>query len=204
MTPRRPRGLFVSLCCRVPAHPPTHPPGGFPAHPPTSPYATCAIALGSNVGDRPSHIAFAFDALASLPRTRLLARGPIIETQAIGAGKVDPGGPYLNSVALIDTMLNPRELLDHLHALELQRGRHRTAEWRWAPRTLDLDILTYGNRALTEHDLTIPHPRLHERLFVLEPLAAIAPNLVVPGKGKVGDLLAALAAAPVQTGTTIG
>lgn len=174
------------------------------AHPPTSPSATVAIALGSNVGDRHDHLAFAFEALARLPKTRLVARAPVFETAPLAAPGVDPGGPYLNSAAIIETMLEPRDLLDRLHDIELQRGRHRSAEWRWAPRTLDLDILTYGDRIMNEPRLTIPHPRLHERLFVLEPLAAIAPDLMIPGKGKAADLLAGLAPLPMRTGRTVG
>ena len=175
----------------------------MPAHPPTSPYAVAAIALGSNVGDRASHIAHGFEALGRLPHTELVARGPIIETLPVGGPGTDLGGPYLNSAAMIRTRLLPRELLDHLHVIELGRGRHRQAEWRCAPRTLDLDILTYGDCTIRETHLTIPHPRLHERVFVLEPLAAIAPDLFVPGKGKVAELLAAISPVPMRTGTTV-
>jgi 2-amino-4-hydroxy-6-hydroxymethyldihydropteridine diphosphokinase len=153
---------------------------------------TAAIALGSNLADRRANIEAAFEALAALPSTQLLARGPIIETPPLTAPGLDPGGPYLNSAALIQTALSLRDLLDHLHAIERTQGRDRAHEQRWAPRTLDLDIITYADRTIDEPGLTIPHPRAHERIFVLEPLAAIAPTLLIPGRGRVADLLQAL------------
>ncbi|HVU63719.1 MAG TPA: 2-amino-4-hydroxy-6-hydroxymethyldihydropteridine diphosphokinase [Phycisphaerales bacterium] len=165
---------------------------------------TAAIALGSNLGDRAAHIAAAFDALAHLPRTDLIARAPSIETAPLGAPGIDAGGPYLNSAALLHTALPARDLLNHLHAIELSRGRNRDAEPRWGPRTLDLDLLVYGDQIIDEPGLTIPHPRLHERDFVLEPLYVIAPDLEVPGRGKVADLLAALAPGSMHVGRTVG
>jgi 2-amino-4-hydroxy-6-hydroxymethyldihydropteridine diphosphokinase len=148
---------------------------------------TAAIALGSNVGDRRAHIEFGFDALARLPDSRLIARSTVIETAA--AGPV-PQGPYLNAAAVLDTALRPSDLLAHLLAAERERGRDREREQRWGPRTLDLDLLLFGDRIIHEPGLTIPHPRLHERLFVLEPLAEIAAGTNVPGLGQtVGGLL---------------
>lgn len=112
-----------------------------------------------------------------------------IETAPVGG--VDQGA-YLNAAALLRTSLLPRELLDALHGIEREQGRDRSKERRWGPRTLDLDLLTYGDMIVCEAGLTVPHPRLHERGFVLEPLAAVAPELVVPGLGKVVDLLTKL------------
>ncbi len=159
-----------------------------------APHDIAAVAIGSNVGDRRAHIGAAFDALAAMPGTRVLARGPIIETPALTAPGLNPGGPYLNSAALLSTLLEPRDLLDRLHAIERSRGRTREGEARWAPRTLDLDLIAYADRTMDLPGLTLPHPRAHERTFVLEPLAAIAPDLVLPGRGRVADLLARLSA----------
>jgi 2-amino-4-hydroxy-6-hydroxymethyldihydropteridine diphosphokinase len=151
-----------------------------------------AIALGSNVGDRSAHIRFALDAMSRLPGTRLAAKGPVLPTPAVGMLGVEPGGEYLNSAALIETSLAPRDLLTALHGIERSRGRRREVEGRWGPRTLDLDLLVYGDLVMEEPGFTVPHPRMHERRFVLEPLAAIAPDLMVPGRGRVADLLAAM------------
>jgi 2-amino-4-hydroxy-6-hydroxymethyldihydropteridine diphosphokinase len=138
---------------------------------------TAAIALGSNLGDRTAAIAIALDRISQLPHTTLLLSSSPIET--------DPVGPisqprYLNAAALIATTLPPRELLTALLTIERTLGRTREADQRWGPRTIDLDLLLYGDQVLNETRLTIPHPRLHERLFVLTPLASIAPNLFVP------------------------
>lgn len=154
-----------------------------------------AIAIGSNLGDRAAHVAGAFVALASIPGTVVLRRSEAIVTAPVGLpGGADPGGPYLNAAALIRTTIVPRELLSLLHAIERGAGRDRAAESaRWGPRTLDLDLLLYEDRVIDEPGLTVPHPRMHERRFVLEPLAQIAPDWVVPTFGlTVADLLRAL------------
>lgn len=140
-----------------------------------------AVALGSNLGDRRAHIDFAFGALGGLPDSRLVARSSVVETAPVGPVEQ---GAYLNAAALLETSLSARDLLDRLLSVELQRGRDRGREQRWGPRTLDLDLLLYGDRVIDEPGLSVPHPRLHERLFVLHPLAKIAPDLVVPGLGK--------------------
>ena len=138
------------------------------------------VAIGSNVGDRSAHVEHAFDALGRIPGTRLVARSPVIETDPVGP----PGqGPYLNAVAEVRTSLAPRALLDALLAVERERGRDRLREIRFGPRTLDLDLLAWGDaepggRARIEADgITVPHPRMGERPFVLGPLSAIAPEL---------------------------
>ena len=151
-----------------------------------------AIAIGSNVGARDAHVAFAFEAIARLPGTQIVARGPVIRTVAVGKPGVDAGGEYLNSCVVVRTSLGARELLAGLHEIERERGRDRAAEERWGPRTLDLDLLVYGDAVIDEPGLTVPHPRLHERRFVLEPLAAIAPEMMVPGRGRVVELLRVL------------
>jgi 2-amino-4-hydroxy-6-hydroxymethyldihydropteridine diphosphokinase len=148
-----------------------------------------AIALGSNLGDRAAYLHAGLAGLRGLPHTVLDAASQLIETAPVGG--VDQG-PYLNAAALLRTSLPPRELLEALHAIERAHGRDRSREQRWGPRTLDLDLLTYGDVIIDEPGLTIPHPRLHEREFVLEPLAAIAPALEVPGRGTVAQLLATL------------
>lgn len=101
---------------------------------------------------------------------------PIIETEPAGG---PPQGPFLNTVVEIDTTLAPRALLQTLQAIERQLGRVPSTE-RWGPRPIDLDILLYGDRAVNEPDLEIPHPRLHERLFVLQPLAQLSPECIHP------------------------
>jgi 2-amino-4-hydroxy-6-hydroxymethyldihydropteridine diphosphokinase len=149
---------------------------------------TAAIALGSNLGDRHGHIAFAFDALSKLPGVQLTGRSSIIETAPVGP---IPQGPYLNAAGAILTTLSAADLLAQLFAIERLRGRDRASEQRWGPRTLDLDLLLYGNQLIDEDGLSVPHPRLHERLFVLEPLAQVLPGALVPGLNKtVAALLA--------------
>lgn len=146
-----------------------------------------AIGLGSNVGDRRAHLDAAVHALAVCPGVRVVAVSAYLETAPVGpAGQ----GPYLNAAATLETTLDARPLLDALLEIERTRGRDRTREQRWGPRTLDLDLLVFGDRVIDEPGLRVPHPRLGERAFVLEPLAEIAPDLAVPGIGRsVGALL---------------
>jgi 2-amino-4-hydroxy-6-hydroxymethyldihydropteridine diphosphokinase len=147
---------------------------------------TAAIALGTNLGDRRAHIAFAFDALARLPDSKLIASSRVVETAPVGPVEQ---GDYLNAAAVLETNLPARDLLGHLLSIERLRGRDRAREQRWGPRTLDLDLLLYGDRIIDEPGLAVPHPRLHERLFVLGPLAEVAPDLVVPGLGRTVEQL---------------
>jgi 2-amino-4-hydroxy-6-hydroxymethyldihydropteridine diphosphokinase len=100
-----------------------------------------------------------------------------------GAQSADASRPYLNAAAVIETGLPARTLLEHLLEIERRRGRIRAPGGRWGARTLDLDILLFGNDVINEEQLTIPHPRLHERLFALRPLAEIAPEMIVPATG---------------------
>jgi 2-amino-4-hydroxy-6-hydroxymethyldihydropteridine diphosphokinase len=140
------------------------------------------VGLGANLGDREGTIRAA---VADLPG--VVAVSTLRETDPVG---ITDQPRFLNGVAVLETELAPRELLDVLLAAERRLGRERGK--RWGPRTIDLDLLLYGDEVIDETGLTIPHPRLHERRFVLEPLADLAPELVVPGHGRVKDLLAKL------------
>ena len=149
--------------------------------------STAYVALGANLGDARAALDAAFVALAQLPGTTLRAASSLYRTAPI-----DSSGPdYLNAVVRLDTTLAPRALLDALHAIEHAHGRARP--YRNAPRTLDLDLLLHGRRRSVDPALTLPHPRLHVRAFVLHPLAEIAPDLAIPGRGPVKKLLTQVA-----------
>jgi len=145
------------------------------------------VGLGSNLGDRAGEIERALGALATLPATTLVARSALYRSAPVAAS----GGDYLNAVARLRTTLAPIDLLHALQAIERAHGRERP--FANAPRTLDLDLLLHGNAVLASDELTLPHPRLHERAFVLVPLAEIAPDLVVPGHGALAALRRAVA-----------
>ncbi len=142
------------------------------------------IGLGSNLGDRIGELERAFDEIAGLPATTLVARSSYYESAPVDAG----GDDYLNAVAHIRTALDPVELLRALQGIEARHGRSRP--FPRAPRTLDLDLLLLGGRAMATPELTLPHPRIGERAFVLVPLAEIAPGIDVPGRGRVEALRA--------------
>jgi 2-amino-4-hydroxy-6-hydroxymethyldihydropteridine diphosphokinase len=148
--------------------------------------STAFIALGANLGDRRAALDAAFVAIAGLPRTTLRAASSLYRSAPLDAG----GPDYLNAVLQVETGLAPNALLAALHAIERAQGRERP--FHHAPRTLDLDLLLHGNRRIATPTLTLPHPRLHERAFVLVPLAEIAPGCAVPGLGVVSELLSAL------------
>lgn len=145
------------------------------------------VALGSNLGDPERQLSAAFAALGDLEGTELMGRSRLFQTSPQGG---PPGQPdYLNAVARLQTRLDPQELLRGLQAIECRAGRQRAE--RWGPRTLDLDLVLYGGLALATPELTLPHPRLAERAFVLVPLAEVAPEgLWIPGQGTLADLLA--------------
>ena len=150
-----------------------------------------AVGLGSNVGVREAHIEAGFAGLAALAGTSLIGRSSVLETEPV-VGDVGPAGQgaYLNAAALIATRLPARSVLDGLLAIELDRGRDREREGRWGPRTLDLDLLLYADAVIDEAGLVVPHPRMAERAFVLEPLAEIAGDFVIPGRGGAGRTVA--------------
>jgi 2-amino-4-hydroxy-6-hydroxymethyldihydropteridine diphosphokinase len=144
------------------------------------------VGLGANLGNREGSIRRAADLLG------VVRLSTIRETEPWGY--VDQPA-FLNAVAELETELAPRALLDRLLEVERELGRTREGP-RWGPRTIDLDLLLYGDLRLDEPGLTVPHPRLHERLFVLEPLAELAPDAAVPGHGRVRSLLAEIQSAP--------
>ena len=146
------------------------------------------IALGSNLGDARAQVLDAFDALARLPGTQLLARSHLYLTPPWG---VLDQPPFVNAVAHIDTTLPPHALLDELLVIERAAGRVRDGE-RWGPRTLDLDVLHMEAVVMSDERLSLPHPRIADRAFVLLPLHDLAPGLDLPGQGRVVELLAAL------------
>jgi len=147
------------------------------------------VALGSNLGDREATLCAALETLAAEPRIDVVAVSRFYDTEPVGY--VDQPR-FLNGAAALETELPPRELLERLLAVELRFGRSREDVPSQGPRTLDLDLLLYGDAEIDEPGLRVPHPRLHERRFVLEPLADLDPTLEVPGKGQVQDILARL------------
>ncbi len=152
---------------------------------------TAFIGLGSNLGDREQALRSALDALAALPGTRLVRTSSVVES----APKDSPAGAgmFLNAVAKLETSLGPRELLGSLLAIEKAHGRDRAGQPRNAPRTLDLDLLLYSDAVVDSPDLQIPHPRMHERHFVLWPLLQIEPKARDPRSGLLfADALARL------------
>jgi 2-amino-4-hydroxy-6-hydroxymethyldihydropteridine diphosphokinase len=145
------------------------------------------IALGSNLGDRERHLRAALEALRALRGVRDVVASRVYETDPVGPGEQEP---YLNAVARVSTNLSPRDLLDRLLAIERSEDRER-GPVRNAPRTLDLDLLLYGEREIDEPGLVVPHPRMAQRAFVLEPLCDLAPDLVIPGASAPVSALAA-------------
>jgi 2-amino-4-hydroxy-6-hydroxymethyldihydropteridine diphosphokinase len=143
------------------------------------------VGLGANLGDRERTLRAAVDALAAEDGIEVAAVSTLRDTDPVG---VSDQPRFLNGAAELETTLTARKLLEALLAVEQQFGRVRVPG-EHGPRTLDLDLLLYGDAELSEPGLTVPHPRLHERLFVLEPLAELAPGLVVPGRGEVESLL---------------
>lgn len=146
------------------------------------------IGLGANLGDREAALRGALEALAAQPEVELIAVSTLRETDPVGYVEQPR---FLNAAAAVETELPPRALLDRLLAIERAQGRTREGP-RYGPRTIDLDLLLYGDEVVDEPGLTVPHPRLHERAFALEPLAELAPGVVVPGRGRVEKLLAEL------------
>ncbi len=151
------------------------------------PFVRAYIGLGSNLDDPQGQLRRAVEALRSLPESRLTAVSPFYRSRPMGpADQPD----YVNAVAMLDTCLEPLALLDALQAIEQQQGRVRTGA-RWGPRTLDLDLLLYGTERIDHPRLSVPHPGMRERSFVLRPLADLAPELVLPDGTPLTEWLAA-------------
>jgi 2-amino-4-hydroxy-6-hydroxymethyldihydropteridine diphosphokinase len=161
-----------------------------------TPRTLAAVALGSNLADPERQVRRAFAELAAIPETRLVACSRLYRTPAVGPPQPD----YVNAAALLETRLGAFDLFEALLAIEAAHGRVRGE--RWGPRTLDLDLLVYGDAVIDEPRLTVPHPQLAGRPFVLVPLAEVAATLEVPGLGPVGALCAACPGAgivPLET-----
>lgn len=151
------------------------------------------IALGSNLDDPALHVDQAFGELARLSSSRLLTRSSLYRSGPVGL--LDQPD-FINAVAQIETALDPHGLLDAL--LEIEHAHGRVREFINAPRTLDLDILMYGDLQCNERRLILPHPRMHQRAFVLQPLLEIAPDCHIPGRGTVAELLASCAGQRIE------
>ena len=143
------------------------------------------LALGSNLGDRQDILQGAVDAIVGLPGVRVTAVSPVYETVPVG-GPAQPD--YLNAIVLADVARPARELLDRLHEIEAAFDRVRVV--RWGPRTLDIDVVDFGGERSDDPELTLPHPRAHERAFVLGPWRDVDPDAALPGHGPVAELLA--------------
>jgi 2-amino-4-hydroxy-6-hydroxymethyldihydropteridine diphosphokinase len=155
--------------------------------------ARAYIGLGANLDDPAARVRDAFVELAALPETQLVTRSALYRTQPQGyAAQPD----FVNAVAALDTGLAPAELLDRLQAIETKAGRRRS--FPNAPRTLDLDLLLYDTRRIEQPGLVVPHPRMHERAFVLVPLLEIAPEARIPGAGSARECLARVAGQAVE------
>jgi len=152
---------------------------------PTTTAHRAALALGSNLGNRLENLQGAVDALGDTPRTSVIALSRVYETDPVGGPEQEA---YFNGVVIVETALPPAMLLERAHAIEEAFQRVRTE--RWGPRTLDIDILTYDDLVSDADGPTLPHPRAHERGFVLAPWHDADAEAVVPGRGRVGDLLA--------------
>lgn len=145
---------------------------------------TACIGLGANLGDAAATLRAAFDAIAGLAGTRLVAASPLYVTPAWG---LEDQPDFVNAAARVETALAPGALLEALLEIERRFGRDRSREQRWGPRTLDLDLLLYGDAVIDLPGLQVPHPRLHERAFALVPLADVAPELHIAGHGPVQE-----------------
>jgi 2-amino-4-hydroxy-6-hydroxymethyldihydropteridine diphosphokinase len=158
----------------------------------TKGWTRAVIALGTNQGDREELLANAVADLAATEGVRVLVASSVIDSIALTESGFDETEPaYLNQVVVIESAWPATHLLDKLHEIEARHGRLRD-HVRWAPRTLDLDIITFGDLTLDTPTLTIPHPRAHERHFVLAPWLEIDPEATLPGHGPVRELVAGL------------
>lgn len=150
--------------------------------------AIAYIGIGSNLEDPLHQVQHSIANLDTIPWTKFVSSSSLYLSEPLLAEGAADQPDYVNAVVKVETGLDPWSLLEELHHLEALSGRVRSE--RWAPRTLDLDILLYDDRIIDSPDLTVPHPGLYERNFVLYPLAEIDPDLVIPGSGEIGGLLA--------------
>ena len=148
---------------------------------------TAYVGLGANLGSREAMLRRAVELLGEADGVEVLAVSQLRETEPVG---VFDQPLFLNGAVAVETTRTPRQLLDLL--LEIERSLGRVREKRWGPRTVDLDLLVYGDEVVDEPGLRVPHPRLHERRFALAPLAELDPDLAIPGRGSVSDVLAEL------------
>jgi len=153
------------------------------------------VGMGGNVGDVENTIMEALWAMDSLPQTSIRAQSMLYRSPPWG--RTDQA-PFINAVVELQTRLAARVLLDYLLEVETRFGRVRSQGEKWGPRTLDLDLLNFGDAVLDQPGMHLPHPHLHERAFVLVPLAEIAPKLEIPGRGRVSDLLALIDASGIE------
>lgn len=153
---------------------------------------SCYIGIGANLGDAAKNVTRAIARLGQIPETQVTAQSSLFRTAPVDAG----GDDYVNAVAKIETSLAPLDLLDALRAIEQDMGRERP--YRNAPRTLDLDILLYGAQTITSDALTVPHPRMTQRAFVLIPLLQIDPFITIPGKGPAHGFVPDVAGQAIQ------
>jgi len=175
----------------------TQPPPPHDPRPGREP-VVAVVALGANMGHRHDTIEHAVQRLSRLPLVDDVLVSESFETVAVRVDGPDPDAPaYVNAVALVTTRLAPAVLLGMLHAIEEEHGRERRE--RWGDRTLDLDLITYGDAVSDDPHLLLPHPRAAERLFVLEPWLTVDPDAVLPGSGRVADLVAGLRVADSGT-----
>jgi 2-amino-4-hydroxy-6-hydroxymethyldihydropteridine diphosphokinase len=151
------------------------------------------VGLGANLGEPRQQLEDAFIAMSGLPHTRIAARSSLYRSAPVG---YEAQPDFVNAVAALDTALAPGVLLEGLQGIERRHGRERS--FPNAPRTLDLDLLLYGEDRIARPGLSVPHPRMHERAFVLRPLAEIAPDALVPGLGTAAELLARCAGQDVE------
>ena len=147
------------------------------------------VGLGSNLGDRETTLHAAVERLATLPQTKIMRISTFRQTEPVGYLEQPH---FLNGAVELETSLSARELLDALLAVEEEFGRDRSSVPAQGPRTLDLDLLLYGGEQIAEAGLEVPHPRLHERRFALEPLVELDPDLELPGRGPIHAVLAGL------------
>ena len=149
------------------------------------------LALGSNLGDREQHLKDALSEIAKLPSTKLLATSSVLETVAITEVGEDQSRPsYLNAVAIVETELSAEKL--HQLTAEIENSLGRVRATKWQDRTIDIDVIAFGSEVVDSENLVIPHPRAHQRLFVLKPWFELEPEAEIAGHGKIAALIAEL------------